>query len=59
MRFRTPLEETFAAFFGVKSLQETLADKRRHPGANDKKNNFGVLAILLTYISRAMFSVVQ
>ena len=49
MRFRAPLEETFAAFFGVIFLQEALADKRRHLGAYDEKNNVGLLAILLSY----------
>ena len=45
------MEENFSAFFGVHFLQEALADKRRHPGAYDRKNNFGFLAILLTYFS--------
>ena len=45
-----PTGGDFAAFFGVHFLQEArLSDKRRHPGAFDKKNNFGFLAILLSY----------
>ena len=44
-----PTGGDFVAFFGVHFLQEALADKRRHPGAYNKKNNFGFLAILRSY----------
>ena len=49
------MEESFVVFFGVHFLQEALADKMRHPGAYDKKNNVGFLAI--SYL--AVFSVVS
>ena len=55
MIFWTPPEEASTNFFGVHCLQEASADKRRHPGAYDKKNNVGFLAI--SYL--AVFSVVS
>ena len=44
-----PIGGDIPAFFGVHFFQEALADKRRAPGACDKKNNFEFLAILLSY----------
>ena len=43
-----PIGGDFCYVFRCTFLQDALADKRRHLGAYDEKNNVGLLAILLT-----------